>query len=158
MDAPELVRRLALLPHPEGGWYRETYRSALTPTPPGFPGPRSAATAIFYLLERGTRSRWHRIRSDELWHFHLGGALEVLELLPDGTTRTTTLGADLAAGQVLQHAVPAGAWFGARPLRDYSLVGCTVAPGFDFADFEMGDAAALRAAHPAARDFIDRLA
>jgi predicted cupin superfamily sugar epimerase len=149
--ADEWVRALDLTPHPEGGYYREAYRSLTTWTPPGFPGPRAAATAIYFLLRRGEISALHRLRSDELWHFHAGATLGVVELTAAGALVEHRLGLDLAAGERPQLVIAAGAWFGARIVGDggFSLVGCTVAPGFDFADFELGDRAALAARYPA---------
>jgi predicted cupin superfamily sugar epimerase len=161
--AERLVDRLALQPHPEGGFFRETYRAPLTlpasGLTPGFSGARQASTAIYYLLAAGDRSRLHRIRSDEVWHFYLGDPLQVVELTESGEAQVTLLGTDFAAGQVPQHVVPAGRWFGACPAPGsaFSLVGCTVAPGFDFTDLEMAEGAALLAAHPAAADWIKRL-
>jgi len=161
--ARRLVETLSLMPHPEGGFFRETYRAplrlpadALAPT---FPGTRDASTAIYYLLAAGDRSRFHRIRSDEVWHFYLGDPLQVIELTEAGMALVTTLGTDFAAGQVPQHVVPAGRWFGACPApgSSFSLVGCTVAPGFDFADFEMATAVALIREYPAAHAWVTRL-
>lgn len=157
MTVDGLVSRLGLAPHPEGGFYRETYRASdVLPRaglPARFGGPRSASTAILYLLPEGAKSRLHRIASDELWHYHLGGPLEIVELAPDGRAETTVLGADLAAGHALQKAVAAGRWFGARPRRGagWCLAGCTVAPGFDFADFELGVRSELLSLFPRAR-------
>ena len=157
MTAEEAVARLGLLPHPEGGFYRETYRSTevlpRAALPERFAGPRAISTAILYLLPEGAKSRFHRIASDELWYFHLGGPLELIELSPDGEVETTILGGDLSRGEVLQKAVAAGRWFGARPRpgAGWCLVGCSVAPGFDFADFQMGRRAELLAAFSSAR-------
>ena len=137
LSASELIQLLDLSPHPEGGHYRETYRA---PTQVDtLHGPRPASTAILFLLAEGEQSCWHRIRSDELWHHHAGGALLIHELRADGTVRQTRLGMDLDAGQIPQHVVPAGHWFAAELIDPTSwvLVGCTVAPGFDFADFEL---------------------
>lgn len=162
-DAGQLIERLKLLPHPEGGYFRETYRAPLQLSAPSlaphFIGARAASTAIYYLLAAGDRSRLHRIRSDEVWHFYRGDPLQVVELTAAGDVAVTLLGNDIAAGQVPQHVVPAGHWFGACPAPGsaYSLVGCTVAPGFDFADFEMAERGALLAAHPRAHDWIMRL-
>ena len=139
----ELISRLHLSPHPEGGHYRETYRaSEQVPTPRGL---RAASTAILFLLAAGERSCWHRIHSDEGWHFHHGGRLLIHQLSPSGQAHTTRLGLDLAAGERPQHVVPAGHWFAAEPAAGsaWSLVGCTVAPGFDFADFELAQPAQL---------------
>ena len=152
LTARILVDQLKLQPHPEGGFFRETYRDALTLTglPEGFSGPRSASTAIYYLLERGDMSALHRIASDEVWHHYAGGALTVHVLHPSGRHEVLRLGLDLAAGERPQAVVPAGAWFGARLEgdHDFALVGCTVAPGFDFRDFELGTREALLADFP----------
>jgi predicted cupin superfamily sugar epimerase len=132
---------LDLRPHPEGGWFRETYRSAHSFTPQGYDGPRAAATAIHFALHPGETSRWHVVRSDELWLWHAGGPLE-LRFGGDGDApgpaTTVTLGMDLAAGHRPQVLVPAGVWQAAEPATEEPvLVSCVVAPGFDFADFTM---------------------
>lgn len=161
--AEELVRSLKLVRHPEGGWYSESYRSIETVSaaslPERFGGPRSLSTAIYFLLERGEFSALHRIKSDELWHFYAGAPLAVRALTPEGRVLHVKLGPDLAAGETFQAVVPAGCWFGAEPLGAgaYSLVGCTVAPGFDFADFEMADRKELLRQFPAQSDLIRRL-
>jgi predicted cupin superfamily sugar epimerase len=132
-----LIEQLQLSPHPEGGHFRETYRAGQTvPTPRG---PRPASTAILFLLQAGERSRWHRLHSDEVWHFHAGGGLLVHQISPSGIAQTTRLGMELSSGERPQHVVPAGHWFAAEPIsgRAWSLVSCTVAPGFTFADFEL---------------------
>ena len=148
-DATKLISQLQLLPHPEGGHYRETYRSKLQVETPR--GRRAASTAILFLLAAGERSRWHRIASDEAWHHHGGQGLAIYELSPRGRGRRIQLGLNLAAGERPQHVVAAGSWFAAEPLADsgWSLVSCTVAPGFDFADFELAAPDQL-AAHGAA--------
>lgn len=150
------IAALHLQPHPEGGHYRETYRAALEIEHRS--ARRSASTAIYYLLRHGERSRLHRIASDELWHFYAGTGLHV-HVLDDRGHRLLHLGLDLDAGQAPQHCVPAGAWFGAEVDRPggWALVGCTVAPGFDFADLEFADRDALTRAHPAHADLIARL-
>ena len=117
-------------PHPEGGWYAETYRSNLMVETAR--GPRPASTCIFFLLAEGQVSHLHRIQSDEMWHFYQGEALEIVELDKDGQLVRTQLDTNAP-----QHLVKAGRWFGSRPMGAYALVGCTVAPGFDFADFEL---------------------
>jgi len=163
MDAKEIIARLNLTPHPEGGYFRETYRAAEAigqpALPPRFGGDRSISTAIYYLLEAGDCSHFHRIRSDEVWHFYAGDPLNVVEIDPAGHLKTTRLGGDIEAGTVFQHTVPAGVWFGAEPAEGsrFALVGCTVAPGFDFADFEISKRDVLLAEYPAHRDWIQRL-
>jgi predicted cupin superfamily sugar epimerase len=131
-----MVGRLRLRPHPEGGWFRETYRSRVRVEPPGYDGPRSVATAIYYLLHPGERSRWHVVRSDELWLWHSGGPL-TLSLGGDGPDpgepQAVVLGADRP--QVL---VPGGVWQAAEPAgAEPVLVSCVVAPGFEYADFRL---------------------
>jgi len=133
-------------PHPEGGWYRETWRSTAVFVPPGYDGPRSAATAIYFLLHPGEESAWHVVRSDELWFWHSGGPLTLrLGGSADrpGPGTEVLLGADVAAGQRPQVLIPGGVWQAAAPASDAPvLVSCVVAPGFDFADFRL-------ATHPA---------
>ena len=159
------IRSLKLEPHPEGGWYRETYRSSgsydFSGTAP-FEGARAYATSIHYLLERGDRSRLHRIHSDELWYFHAGGPLEVHIYPEAGAPSSFILGTAADEGEVLHSWVPAGCWFGAfMPERDgrdnYALVSCVVAPGFDFRDFSFADGAEMAARFPAQREIISRL-
>jgi uncharacterized protein len=138
---PPLAERLDLAPHPEGGWFRETWRSPVTFHPDGYDGPRSAATAIYFLLHPGERSRWHVVRSDELWFWHAGGPLE-LRLGGAGPEPADgdaiLLGAEVAAGQQPQARVPGGVWQAAAPAgAEPVLVSCVVAPGFDFADFRL---------------------
>ena len=136
MNVREAVIAWDLAPHPEGGYYRETYRSPLAVSPDGWPGPRALATAIVYLLAAGERSAWHRVRGDELWLWQGGAAME-LAVADDDVRR---LGPDPAAGHHLQLLVPAAAWQSATPVDGppgWSLVACLVVPGFDFADFEL---------------------
>lgn len=141
-DLPDWARHLDLAPHPEGGWYRETWRSDLTipasALPPDYAGPRNAGTAILFLLMPGQQSAWHTVRSAELWFFHRGGPLE-LEVGPEPDTASKVLlGSDIAAGQSPQFLIPPGQWQRARPVGDEPvLVSCVVVPGFDFADFTM---------------------
>jgi len=139
--AVDYVRALNMLPHPEGGYYVESYRSEDRFTPLGFVGDRAICTSIYFLLEKGQISALHRIKSDEIWHFYDGDPLEVIEISPDGNQSSTILGRNIPAGEKLFYVVKAGNWFGSRPLTgsEFSLVGCTVAPGFDFQDFEMPD-------------------
>jgi predicted cupin superfamily sugar epimerase len=147
MDATETIRRLALVPHPEGGYYCEAFRSPLTVELPDG-RRRPASTAIYYLLPPGARSAWHRVASDEVWHHYDGGALR-LHQLGTGTSRLD--------GASPQAVVPAGVWQAAEPENEAVLCGCTVAPGFDFADFEMGSAEALLRQFPAEEALIRRL-
>jgi predicted cupin superfamily sugar epimerase len=164
-DAAFWIERLDLRPHPEGGYFRETYRSAETiagaALPARFPGDRAFATAVYFLLTRDAFSAFHRIRSDELWHFYAGDAVTLAILDADGTGRLTTesLGRDPQRGELPQVVIPAGAWFAAEVASSgsYALVGCTVAPGFDFADFELGDRASLLAQYPQHRGVVERL-
>ena len=138
----ELAAQLDLAPHPEGGWFRETWRCAHTFHPAGYDGPRSAATAIYFLLHPGERSRWHVVRSDELWLWHSGGPL-TLRLggagpAPVDDPVELRLGTDVSAGQHPQALVPGGSWQSATPASaEPALVSCVVAPGFDFADFRL---------------------
>lgn len=145
--AAGLIQALGLSPHPEGGFFRETHRSDLSVTrPDGI--RRQASTAIYYLLETGDFSAWHRIASDELWHFYAGHPLDI-HVLQGSQCQTWRLGNPLETpGASFQHLVPAGAWFAAEPAAGlptdtqpaYSLVGCTVAPGFEFSEFELANA------------------
>jgi uncharacterized protein len=136
---PPLAEQLDLRPHPEGGWFRETWRSPVSFWPDGYQGPRNAATTIYFLLHPAEQSRWHVVRSDELWFWHSGGPLELrlggAGQEPAGAT-SVLLGGDLAAGQQPQAVVPGGVWQCAAPAGQLPvLVSCVVAPGFDFADF-----------------------
>lgn len=159
MNVTELIEQLQLAPHPEGGYFRETYRAAesvgATALFRRFTGERSISTAIYFLLEAGQCSHLHRIRSDEVWHFYAGDPLDVMEIDGAGELKVTRIG----TGGVYQHVVPAGVWFGAAPAEGgrFALVGCTVAPGFDFADFELADRAALLREYPRHQDWIRRL-
>lgn len=141
-ELPEWVRRLDLAPHPEGGWFRETWRSELelgrAALPSRYDGPRSAGTAILFVLMPGQQSAWHTVHSAELWLYHRGSPM-VLEHGPDQRSATTwTLGSDIEAGQHPQVLVPAGHTQRARPDGfEPSLVSCVVVPGFDFADFRL---------------------
>jgi uncharacterized protein len=163
-SATDWITSLGLKPHPEGGHFRETYRAtervAGTHLPARYGGTRVFSTAIYFLLCAGEVSRLHRVKSDEIWHFYAGGPLTIFLIHPAGGLHETNLGADPDQGQALQAVVPAGTWFGAAPLpgTPYSLVGCTVAPGFEFADFELGDRRQLISWHPQHTVLIERLA
>ena len=139
---PRTAELLDLARHPEGGWYRETWRSGPQSVPAGYPGRRAAATVIYFLLTPGEESAWHRVRSDEVWLWHSGGPLTMLDGgggdRPAATPSTVTLGPDLRTGQLPQHVIPGGHWQAARPAADDEvLVSCVVAPGFDFDDFTL---------------------
>jgi predicted cupin superfamily sugar epimerase len=129
--AAEIIARLELKPHPEGGHYRETFRDTSADA-----SGRSRSTAIYFLLARGERSHWHRVDAVEVWHYYAGDAL-MLQIADDGGQRSVKLGPDLIAGEVPQAIVPAHAWQAAESTGDWTLVGCTVAPGFEFAKFEL---------------------
>jgi uncharacterized protein len=129
--ASDIIARLDLRPHPEGGHYRETFRDTCLDT-----NGRAHSTAIYFLLARGERSHWHRIDAVEVWHYYAGDPL-VLQIADDASQRRVTLGPDLAAGEAPQVTVPARAWQAAESTGDWTLVGCTVAPGFQFANFEL---------------------
>ncbi len=133
LSADEIIARLGLQPHPEGGHFRETFRA---PDTQGTVG-RAASTAIFFLLKAGERSHWHRVDADEVWHHYAGASLE-LSMSDDGrAARHRRLGTDFDIGEAPQIVVPRGVWQAARSLGNWTLVGCTVAPGFDFAGFEL---------------------
>jgi hypothetical protein len=158
MTADEIKSQLKLEPHPaEGGYFRETYiareRVELSR------GSRSVGTAIYYLLEPGTFSEMHVLASDEVFHFYLGDPVEMLQLHPDGRSALFTLGQDLMAGQHVQLVVPAGVWQGARPAGEgkVALLGCTVTPGFDYADYRSGSYAELAEKWPLEAGRIRRL-
>lgn len=131
LTAEEVIRRLDLVPHPEGGHYRETFRDA------PIDGERAASTAIYYLLRRGEVSHWHHVDAVEIWHWYAGAAIALSMTDGEGTVETHALGMDLAAGERPQAVVPAFYWQSARSLGDWTLVGCTVSPGFEFAGFEI---------------------
>jgi len=156
------ITHLQLQPHPEGGFYRETYRApkeiSLDGIPSRFQGPRSISTAIYFLLRTQDRSLFHRIKSDELWHFHAGDALSIYVLTHHGLI-THKLGTNLEHGEVLQVVIPADHWFGAivEEKGSYTLSSCTVAPGFDFRDFELADRVRLLQEFPMHKEIITRL-
>ena len=163
LSAQELIRHFALLPHPEGGYYKETYRSkesiGKNALPDRFAGDRNFSTAIYFLLEEGNFSALHRIQSDECWHFYAGDTLLVHLIRPNGEWETIKLGNNIENGDLFQYVVPAGCWFASEPAPGsaFCFVGCTVAPGFDFADFEMAEAEKLVNDFPAHRSRINKL-
>lgn len=133
MDANAIIDLLGMQPHPEGGYFAETFRDAGG-------GARAHSTAIYYLLREGERSHWHRVDATEVWHWYAGGPLALSLYEEKGTPETRLLGQNLEAGERPQIIVPAQVWQAAEPLGRWTLVGCTVAPGFDFAGFEMAEA------------------
>jgi uncharacterized protein len=157
------IEKLGLQPHPEGGFYREIYRSGENITHSGLPerftGARSMATSIYFLLPGDKISALHRIKSDEGWHFYAGTGLDVHVISPEGRLETKNLGPDPEKGQVFQAVVPHGCWFGSEvpEKTGYALVGCTVAPGFDFTDFEMAGREQLSKEIPQHTELIKRL-
>jgi predicted cupin superfamily sugar epimerase len=158
--AEELISCLGLQPHPERGYFVETYRSPLAVHGPPHGGPRAASTAIYFLLTAAQPATYlHRLRSDEIYHLYEGGPLSVLLLHPDGSVGEPRLGLDLAAGERPQILIPAGSWFAAELCAGatHVLFGCTVAPGFEFADFELAEGPELAARYPQAAARIGRL-
>lgn len=157
--AEELVAVLGLIPHPEGGFYGELYRSSTTVDPADGRGPRAALTTIYFLLPGAAVSRWHRVQSDEVWHFYEGAPLDLWMASPDGSEVHQHRLGPLADSQRPAWTVPAGWWQAARSTGAYTLTGCTVGPGFDFRDFVLaGDqpaaAAALRTLHPTLAELL----
>jgi len=164
MTADEIKRLLNLVPHPrEGGSFIQTWRAEeMIPhdaLPPRYSAERAAGTCIYYLLEPGTFSEMHRLASDEIFHFYAGDPVEMLQLAPDGSARTVMLGSDLAAGQHPQLVVPKYVWQGSQlaPGGKVALLGCTVSPGFDFADYEAGRAEPLAREYPQYAELIRML-
>lgn len=162
-EANGWIERLGLVPHQEGGYFREIYRSdnLISPAclPPRFTGFRALATSIYYLLPGGQVSLFHRLRSDEIWNFYLGSRLTMAVIRPAGGLEEINLGSDFSAGEVLQTVVPAGRWFGAYVADpgSFSLAGCTLSPGFDFADLQLAGRDELLRLYPQHRSTILRL-
>jgi len=159
----ELIRKLGLLDHPEGGFFRETYRSkgVISSGELGqdFKGDRNYSTAIYFLLTSDNFSAFHRIRQDETWHFYEGSEIVLHLLSPSGSYEQVILGGDIGRGHHFQYVVQAGTWFASevREPDNYALAGCTVAPGFDFDDFELANRQELQEQYPSFRDLIGRL-
>lgn len=162
-NATYWIEKLRLEPHPEGGFFRQTYRADLLlpkhSLPAAFTGARAVSTAIYFLLDKENFSAFHRLRSDEIWHFYAGAPLVVHVIDVDGKYSKVALGTDLESGQVPQAVVRSGCWFASHVAdwKSFALVGCTVAPGFDFDDFEMGKREQLSALYPQHRDIVERL-
>ncbi len=163
MNAQEVITKLDLKPHPvEGGYFRETYRSDLTlpgNVLPANPGARSLGTAIYYLLTPDTVSALHRLPTDEIFHFYMGDPVQMVQLWPDGSTKTLILGTHLLRNQVPQTVVRGGVWQGSLliPGGQFALLGATMAPGFDYADYEEGHRKLLKAQYPDVADMIEKL-
>ena len=161
MNCEKLKSLLSLVPLSfEGGCYAETYRSSDMISPEclrgSYSGPRSMSTAIYYLLEPNTFSELHRLASDEIFHFYLGNPVEMLQLWPDGSAKQVLIGTDLESGMVPQVVAPRGVWQGARlvPGGEFALLGCTVSPGFEYADYQSGSRTLLSEAYPEYREEI----
>ena len=148
-----LIEKLQLQSHPEGGFYRETYRSKGVVD---FGGERNFSTCIYFMLTSDGFSAFHRIRQDEIWHFYEGAAVLIHMISPEGDCSSVRVGADLAMGEKFHFVVPAEYWFAAKVLGDYALVGCTVAPGFDFRDFELASREFLMRKYPTHKDVIEQ--
>lgn len=158
--AEHWITKLDLLPHPEGGYYKETYRSSemSDSLPERFSGPRNFSTAIYFLLRSQDRSMFHRIKSDELWHFYAGSSLSIY-VLADKRLKVFKLGHNVDKGEALQVTIPANCWFGAlvNDPDSFTLAGCTVSPGFDFEDFEFASRNELLGEFPGNEKIIDAL-
>ena len=158
-----IIKELNLTPHPEGGYYQETYRSSeIIPNEQlsnVYIGDRNVSTAIYFLLKSDSFSAFHKINQDEIWHFYEGAAVKIHQIAPDGAYTSIIVGNDLAKGETFQHVVPAGYWFAATVEKEnsYSLVGCTVAPGFDFKDFVLAKRNELIELFPQHRNSITEL-
>lgn len=163
LTAQEIIATLGLMPHPEGGFYREPYRSneliKRSALPSRYSGDRCYSTLAYFFLPRGAKSHLHRLNSDEIWHFYLGDPMTLVQIDPNGKVKETILGHDLKAGQKLFEWIPSGSWMGGFPnaKSEYSLIGATVAPGFEFADLEMADRKNLVAMFPHAKSLICNL-
>ena len=151
------IDNLNLHPHPEGGYYKEVYRSQDSFKPVGFVGERNYMTSIYFLLEAGSVSHFHSINSDELWYFHAGDSLSVHVIYPDGKLDTLKIGRNVEDGELPQVVVPAGTVFGSKSNGNYSLVGCVVSPGFDFQDFKLFRTSELIKSYPKHRQIIEVL-
>ncbi|MCX6111781.1 MAG: cupin domain-containing protein [Proteobacteria bacterium] len=171
MKVEDIISDYDLKPHPEGGFFKEIYRSAgvisegvisgaaiaKNSGSDKFPNWRNFSTSIYYLLSKGAVSKFHMIQSDEIFHFYSGGPLVIVQINSHGVLEKHRLGADINSGQLFQYIVKAGNWFGAYPELEYSLVGCTVSPGFDFRDFKIADRSELLKLHPKHEDIIKKL-
>jgi hypothetical protein len=156
-----IIQQLSLIPHPEGGYYKETYRSheeiLESSLDTKYSGKRNCSTCIYFMLTSDTFSAFHRINQDEIWHFYQGSTLNLYMISPTGALTKVLIGSDILNGEVPQFVVPAGYWFAAKVVEEssYSLVGCTVSPGFDFRDFELADRDCLINMFPKLEDVIN---
>jgi predicted cupin superfamily sugar epimerase len=161
--AEQLIKQFDLQPHPEGGWYKQTYKSKefipVAALPDRFDGDRFFSTAIYFLLEKGNFSAFHKIKSDECWHFYAGDPLHVYLIKENGSLQTIILGNDPEKEHTFQYIVPANCWFASRPApnSEYCFVGCTVAPGFEFDDFELANENHLSAEYTQHAELIKQL-
>lgn len=156
--AQTYIQHLELIPHPEGGFYKETYRADMESDFEGFDGKRNVCTAIYFLLENDNKSHFHKIKSDELWFHHDGDALEIFVLSESGLQKIT-LGKSIENGEVMQAVIPANVWFASKVKdnKGFALVSCTVSPGFDFADFEMATKKELLENYPNCVNIINEM-
>lgn len=157
-NASKYIQELQLQPHPEGGFYKETYRAETLVDVEGFKGARNVSTAIYFLLEGKEKSHFHKIKSDELWFYHDGASLEIYVLEKTGL-KLIRLGKNITEGEVLQAVIPANVWFASKVKNNegFVLVSCTVAPGFSFEDFEMANKEELYQLFPQEREVIEDL-
>ena len=159
----QLIQKYNLEPHPEGGWYKQTYKSNeeinAGALPERFGANRAFSTAIYFLLEKGNFSAFHRIRSDECWHFYAGDPLVIYIIEQNGELKIISLGNDLEKGHSFQYVVPANCWFASRPApgSEHCFVGCTVSPGFEFEDLELADQTELSVMYPQHKSIIKEL-
>ncbi|MBD8488903.1 cupin domain-containing protein [Echinicola sp. CAU 1574] len=163
MDYKNIIDKLGLEAHPEGGYFKEVYRSMgkidSANLPEGMEGKRNYATSIYFLLTSDTFSAFHRIKQDETWHFYIGSPVRLFTISPKGEFQQYIIGSDIWNGAFLQFTVPAGYWFAAELVEkeSFALVGCTVAPGFDFRDFELAEREKLASEFPQHKELIKRL-
>ena len=161
--ANQLIGRYDLKPHPEGGWYKQTYKSseqtAAAALPGRFNGDRAFSTAIYFLLEKGNFSAFHRIKSDECWHFYAGDPLLIYIIEQTGELKVISLGNNFEKDQAFQYVISANCWFASRPApgSEYCFVGCTVSPGFEFEDLELANATELSVVYPQHKSYIEEL-
>ena len=148
------IENIGMLEHPEGGYFKETFRSEKVFHPEGFLGERNFATSIYFLLQKNNVSHFHRIKSDEIWYYHAGSPLHVYVIYPNGKLKELKIGPNLKDGEVLQAIVPANTIFGSTCTNEYSLVGCMVSPGFDFNDFELFPTSQLLDLYPQHKTII----